>query len=638
MSDNSTNDLDLNLHFLPEWAKQGSNKNLYDKYTGNEESGRSRPPRRGDGDRKPGRGRPQGAQGGGGGGGRRPSSRGPQQGGKRPPQGGRGPSSRPPRREPEPVPDLDVAFTADEAVSNSLAEQIKITARAYPLFSIAQMILGKPERYHVKISTIKNKGTDEPAQKLFVCALDNSLWLSQSAAVDHLLSNHLNTFYETVKTEAEPPKGTYTFVAQCGMSGVVLGPPNYHDYQNQLRRVYNERFSKKMSFDRFKSRVKIVKDEEVVNKWLEDQSFVTTYKVLNSPEPLDLNSWEEVIQHFNENHVPNIIQEVSRHSISGTEAENYPCNDIRRLVRVRLAEQKRFPLKVVHLLSQQFSARGLQFFKVNKTVTHVCVSRPHYLDLDSTNVKDGIRRIIGFIQEHPGCNRKQLIDSLSTQQPADTLQQTAPSENAASETSPVNDGTVEDTPQADPSQEAAESTEASSLAAPAPAAEGSHAEPTEEQKAIISDLHWLLYQGNVIEFASGVLEVAKKPAEKKKAPAAPKPAAHPAADSQSQVQESAGSESAPSQGGEIQPAGETSSQQSTSDVADQPASQEEPLNQGSEGTIVEFPAQTVPGGTDNQPQPPVEEPPTTTDQNPQSPDDPSQGGSPANEDQARHQD
>jgi hypothetical protein len=37
-------------------------------------------------------------------------------------------------------------------------------------------------------------------------------------------------------------------------------------------------------------------------------------------------------------------------------------------------------------------------------------------------------------------------------------------------------------------------------------------EPTPEQTAIIGDLHWLIHQGHVIEFADGLLETAKKPA------------------------------------------------------------------------------------------------------------------------------
>src|SRR5208283_1613475 len=53
------------------------------------------------------------------------------------------------------------------------------------------------------------------------------------------------------------------------------------------------------------------------------------------------------------------------------------------------------------------------------------------------------------------------------------------------------------------------------------------AEPTPEQNALIADLHWLIHQGHVLEFADGRMDTAKKPLprpakpEKKKAEAKP---------------------------------------------------------------------------------------------------------------------
>jgi hypothetical protein len=52
------------------------------------------------------------------------------------------------------------------------------------------------------------------------------------------------------------------------------------------------------------------------------------------------------------------------------------------------------------------------------------------------------------------------------------------------------------------------------LDALAPVAAGTEVKPdqtTPEQTAVIADLHWLVHQGHVIEFANGVLETAKKP-------------------------------------------------------------------------------------------------------------------------------
>jgi hypothetical protein len=48
--------------------------------------------------------------------------------------------------------------------------------------------------------------------------------------------------------------------------------------------------------------------------------------------------------------------------------------------------------------------------------------------------------------------------------------------------------------------------------------------PTSEQASIIGDLHWLIHQGHVIEFANGFLETAKKPLPRPpKPPRAPAP-------------------------------------------------------------------------------------------------------------------
>ena len=395
---------------------------------------------------------------------------------------------------------MKISFVAEDKGVDSLARQIKMTGRAFPLFEIGQMVLKKPERYSVVFSEVRN-AEGKVAQPLFVCALDDTIWLSDDAAEKHILDKHLDAFYKAEKIPTDPPKGTYTFVAVCGMSGRILGPPNHHDYQNQLAKLHKERFGN-MAFDTFKSRVKIVRDEETVNKWIEQQSFKTEYECLNLPEPKRVGSWDEVVQHFRQTHRETVIRGVESHTIPAVDVRKSPTAVVQRLVRRYLDEQQRFPLKLVHVLSQQFASRGLQFFKVNKSVTHVSVARPHFLDLESSPVSDGIRKIVDYVNANPGCNRKQLIEAL-----APTPVQEAPA--APAEPAPA---------------DAPEGSEPKAEQAPAPTAAP---EPTPEQEAVISDLHWLVHQGHVIEFASGKMETAKKPApkpvqeKKQKAPEAP---------------------------------------------------------------------------------------------------------------------
>ena len=361
----------------------------------------------------------------------------------------------------------------------SLARQIKHTGRSYPLFDIARLILAKPERYLVVLKTRK-KEDGSVAQPLFFCQVDETVWLSEDQALDHVLSRHFDTFYKTDKTEIDPPKGTYTFVAQCGMSDQILGPPNYHGYQDKLRALHADRFPR-LPLDVFKSRVKIIHDEEVVKQWLDDQSWKTEYIAINLPEEARLESREAVREHFREHHLSNLISGVSDVALKASVFNKKTPPRMQNLVRYAIDDQRRFPLKIVNMLSQEFSSHGLQFFKRKKSVTHVSVSRPHHLNLDHTPVSDSIRNIVTFVVDNQNCTRRMILDKFA------------------------------------PEPEKPEAPEA-----PAEGDEPKAAPPlSPERTAILSDLHWLVHQGHVVEFANGQMEIAPKPQppqQKKKKP------------------------------------------------------------------------------------------------------------------------
>jgi hypothetical protein len=497
MSNISEVEIDLEKLFLPAWAQGKPAVNPYAKFAG-EPAGRDDRPREGrrGGPRPESFGERRGP---------RPARSGPKFGDRK--QGFSQRDDRGERRErpapPALLPEITVTFLPDENGVESLARQIKVTGRAYPLFQIAQIVLVKPERYAVQLGVKKNAdGTVK--QPLFACALDDTPWLSEDEAVAHVLKIHFATFYQAERTATEPPKGTYTFVAQCGMSGKILGPPNHHDYQNQLRKLHAERFSR-MPFDAFKSRVKIVRDEAVVKKWVEEQSFTTEYTCLNVPEPLKLPSLEEVEKHFRAVHKDTIIKPVESHTVGGVLSRNLRSRELQRLVRDDWERQKYFPLQLATGLSRQFATHGLHFFKVNKTFTHVSVARPQFLDLETTPVSESIKRIVGHINTHPKCTRRQLIEALAP----------SPKKPTVIEIKPTAPPVAAPTPAANEAAAAPQD----SPAVPAPPVSD---EPTPEQTAVIGDLHWLVHQGHVIEFADGRMDTAKKPV-----PRPPKPEAKP---------------------------------------------------------------------------------------------------------------
>ena len=478
-------ELDLDLEFLPAWAQKPNDAKPFANYAGEE---RSRARGRGDwGDRSPrqrddnrgrdfkGRGDRDRGPGGSRDGGQRPRFQKPD--GKRPfdKKGGFRRNDPPPR----PPLELDVALQPEKNGVESLARQIKHTGRSYPLFDIARLILAKPERYLVVLKTRK-KEDGSVAQPLFFCQVDETVWLSEDQALDHVLSRHFDTFYKTDKTEIDPPKGTYTFVAQCGMSDQILGPPNYHGYQDKLRALHADRFPR-LPFDVFKSRVKIIHDEEVVKQWLDDQSWKTEYIAINLPEEARLESREAVREHFREHHLSNLISGVSDVALKASVFNKKTPPRMQNLVRYAIDDQRRFPLKIVNMLSQEFSSHGLQFFKRKKSVTHVSVSRPHHLNLDHTPVSDSIRNIVTFVVDNQNCTRRMILDKFVPE----------PDKPESAEVPAEGDAPKPDTPL------------------------------SPERTAILSDLHWLVHQGHVVEYANGQMEIAPKPQppqQKKKKP------------------------------------------------------------------------------------------------------------------------
>jgi hypothetical protein len=407
------------------------------------------------------------------------------------------------RREapPEPLIPVEVDLRPDPAGVMSLARQIKLSGRAYPLMEVAGLVVQKPDRYEITFRVMRgNEG--KPLQPLYVCSLDDSVWLSEADARRHALHAHFDTFYQTAKQPCDPPKGVWTLVAV--FDDVVLGPPNYHGYQEKLREVHAQR-APRLPFEHFKTRVRIVKDEAAVKAWVEGQSHRLEYTTLNVPEPKTLVSQADVEAHFAETHAAALVKEVSSWMLRREPNAPRLPEPLHRVLRVTMDRERRFPIKTMTALSGAFAHAGLQFFKRDKTVVHVAVARPHYLDLETTAVQAGIKNIIEFINQNANATRKKLVEALAPTPPtppAAPAPEPAPTEATA-------------TPAGEGNAPASESTPAAVPAAPVVPA------PTPEQQAILGDLHWLIHQGHVMEFANGMLDTAKKPAPRPEPPPAP---------------------------------------------------------------------------------------------------------------------
>ncbi|MEM0896148.1 MAG: hypothetical protein AAGJ79_04615 [Verrucomicrobiota bacterium] len=340
------------------------------------------------------------------------------------------------RPQAPPIEGFKVKLTPLDPGVQYLVQQIRMTGRAYPIFDLAKLLLESRERYTVSIS--RENGSSPP---LFRCAADGSLWLSREEAVRHLLnSKAIGEYYEIETIEGDPPKGNFTTVAVCGMSGKLLGPPNYHGYQPALNRLYRERFSN-MDFERFKSRIKMSQEEETIEKWKEQESTTTHYRPKGEEETV-LKDRTALEQHFRDHHA-GTVEEVENGTIPGDAgSKRMLAGPLNALVRNESDAQRRFPLDVMQFLCRKFEEAGLKFFKKGKKRTFVTLSRPRQIPTD-VSFSEGIHRIVDFVRYNPGATLNKLAGMLIPKEERSSEAREKKPQPEKAETAPAEDKTEE---------------------------------------------------------------------------------------------------------------------------------------------------------------------------------------------------
>jgi len=446
--------MDLALSFGPSWAREADESDhvarLAAKHGGGDERSFSGP--RG-GDRRD--------RGPGGGGDRKPRSGST---GGRPPDRRDGPrrrddraQDRVPYQERRPAPQLqgwNCVIVPDKRGIEGLAKQIKASGKTYPLFDLARLVLEKSERYLVEFTK-----SSPDATPLFQSAADGTLWLNAAEASGRAMDGSFDKFYRTETVTVDPPKGVFAFVAVCGLSGTLLGPPNHHDYPAMVRKTHAERYAH-MPFESYKGSIRVERDEELVAKWKEQQTVRNEYYTIvpEGEEPVRLPTRADAEVHFRAHHAGEAAVPVrERILVPGPAALNDSAPAVLQLTRGIWEELNRFPLPLAHYLGRQLEGRGLQVFKTHENITCAGPARPRFLDYNETPVSDDLRAILEYLESHTSTPRAEQWAALVSMRP-------------------LKEG----------------------------------AEESERETAMRRDLAWLLHEGHVTDYAGRGLTVARR--------------------------------------------------------------------------------------------------------------------------------
>src|SRR5438477_30395 len=440
----------LDLKFLPAWVKEPRATNHYDQYTAEEAPTELRSRGRGgihkdrafrSGERR-GQTRHPGSK---------PDRRHPGRISKA--EGSRRRDSDRPRNRPssdhvaraESKPfEGTIHFLPRQNVFENVVAQIKSGSVAYSLFVLARLFLEKPGRYEVRL-------TAKPEAPLFQLGEDGGVSVDREFLERNAFRFAQRDFYQVNVVESDPIKGNFSNVARCRLSGALLGPTNHHAYQPQLRSLYEQRFSRRLSFVDYQRQIEIVSDPAVVERWKEEVRKVTTYTTLLEQTPLTFSSAADAERHFRSQYFPSLVRNVQDVTVGGTSSRSLPDQILKRAIEQAWMGETRSPSNVMQELASRFRQNGLHIFRHRRGMLFVSPIRVRAFVHEQTGVSPLVNAILEAVSATVGINRKQLFEKVAR--------------NGASE----------------------------------------DAEP--RRLALASDLRWLINEGYVIEFNDGSLDL-----------------------------------------------------------------------------------------------------------------------------------
>ena len=312
----------------------------------------------------------------------------------------RGPIHREPRPEKS-LPKIEVKFLPRSAAVENVVAQIKSGAVAYSLFALARLFLEKPARYEVKLNA--------PAESPMFQLGEHGAVSSDHEFLDRSAFRFTKSdFYKIDISETEPIKGNFTNVARCRLSGTVFGPTNHHDYQRRLRNLYEQRFSRRMSFPEYQHKIEIVSDPAVIEKWKEDARKQTTFTTQREDPPQTFSSETDAEKHFRQRYLDGLIQNVAEVTIATAQIAD---RDLRRVVEEAWNRETKSPSQMMQELAGRFRENGLHIFRHRRGMLFISPIYPRPLPQDQ-ETSPQVRAIFETISAQPRIGRKELADKL----------------------------------------------------------------------------------------------------------------------------------------------------------------------------------------------------------------------------------
>lgn len=322
-------------------------------------------------------------------------------------------SDRKPRFEERPKPlDVDIKILPETKALGTIIRKLQQDFHAYKLKDLAYFLLDNPSSILLKISPRRpndQQGQGAAPQRLAFhqCKACTFAASTADAVAAHAIAAHLGDYYDAKEIECEPPKGNFNCVAKCGLSGVLLGPPNVHEFNSTVREMIRTRYPN-MSEAEYRSRIVMVREPEAIEEWRKGAVKKTVFVAKGAGEGAPQLTREQAEGEFRRTILPSLLDQPKNLLVTAEAALKSEEKPLLWAVRDALEAERRAPYAMIFALRGAFHHRKMVFFRANDARGPEFVVGHELKEFDAAHAIPELAKIAGFIAENP-CQPKAVI-------------------------------------------------------------------------------------------------------------------------------------------------------------------------------------------------------------------------------------
>lgn len=301
---------------------------------------------------------------------------------------------------PKPL-DCEVKILPETKALGTIIRKLQSDFHAYKLKDLAYFFLDNPSSILLKITP-----KDETFYQCKACGFAST---RQEDVIDHIVSMHLTDYYDAKEIDCEPPKGNFTCVAKCGLSGVFLGPPNIHEFTSVVREMIRTKFPE-MSEEQYRAHIEMVRDADSIEAWRKSAVKKTVFfpKGQAEVEGAAQLSREQAEGEMKRTILPTLLDTPKHLMITANVAAASPVKPLVWAVNDAIQAEKRAPYAMIFALRGAFHHRKLNFFRANDARGPEFVINLELKEFDATHAIPELAGAATFLKEHPCCDKSEF--------------------------------------------------------------------------------------------------------------------------------------------------------------------------------------------------------------------------------------